>query len=490
MKISIITVCFNNEKTILDTLNSVLNQTYKNIEHIIVDGKSKDKTKFFLKKYPFKNKKIYFLKKKGVYNAINYGIKKATGDIIHILHADDIYQSTKTISDVINKIKQRKEKIFISDIVFFKDNNYSSINRFYSAQHFTPNKLNYGVMPPHPGMFVKKEIYKKFLYNDNFKIAGDFDFFLRTLFINKIKFFYLNLISIRMRTGGISTKNLNSYIISTFEILKSYKINNINSNLFNSLSRIPSKIFQLFFFEKDKANMYFKLKIYNFYKSNVYYDFFIKKKLDNLDFNKNFILSAMNLAFLSFYSTGVIKKKKYLINWPDGIFSKTISDLNIKIPGREIIRSLKIPKIIKKITVIGNLSYKSKLFLENLYKMKIKNIKLPYGNIDLILKNFKYKTSKNELIFTTLPTPKQELVAHYIANKNKEFKIICIGGSIAIASGDEKEVPKYLARLEFLWRLRYETRRRIFRLIISFIYYIKGKYLNKTLKNLKIIYEY
>jgi hypothetical protein len=209
-----------------------------------------------------------------------------------------------------------------------------------------------------------------------------------------------------------------------------------------------------------------------------------------LNFNKNFILSAMNLAFLSFYSTGVIKKKKYLINWPDGIFSRTISDLNIKIPGREIIRSLKIPKIIKKITVIGNLSYKSKLFLENLYKMKIKNIKLPYGNINLILKNFKYKTSKNELIFTTLPTPKQELVAHYIANKNKEFKIICIGGSIAIASGDEKEVPKYLARLEFLWRLRYETRRRIFRLIISFIYYIKGKYLNKTLKNLKIIYEY
>jgi hypothetical protein len=293
-----------------------------------------------------------------------------------------------------------------------------------------------------------------------------------------------------MRTGGISTKNLNSYIISTFEILKSYKINNINSNLFNSLSRIPSKIFQLFFYEKDKANRYFKLKISNFYKSNVYYDFFIKKKLDNLDFNKNFILSAMNLAFLSFYSTGVIKKKKYLINWPDGIFSRTISDLNIKIPGREIIRSLKIPKIIKKITVIGNLSYKSKLFLENLYKMKIKNIKLPYGNINLILKNFKYKTSKNELIFTTLPTPKQELVANYIANKNKEFKIICIGGSIAIASGDEKEVPKYLARLEFLWRLRYETRRRIFRLIISFIYYIKGKYLNKTLKNLKIIYEY
>ena len=101
MKVSILTVCYNSEKTILDTLNSVLNQTYKNIEHIIVDGKSTDKTKYFLKKYSFKNKKIFHIKKKGVYNALNYGIKKATGDVLHILHADDIYQSSDTLSNII-----------------------------------------------------------------------------------------------------------------------------------------------------------------------------------------------------------------------------------------------------------------------------------------------------------------------------------------------------------------------------------------------------
>jgi len=490
MKISIITVCFNNEKTILDTLNSVLNQTYKNIEHIIVDGKSKDKTKFFIKKYPFKNKKIYSLKKAGVYNALNYGIKKATGDIVHLLHADDIFQSNDTITNVINKIKKRDEKIFISDVIFFKKKNFLSTVRFYSAKDFTKKKLNYGIMPPHPGMFVKKEIYKRFLYNENYIIAGDFDFFLRTLLVNKIKFFYLNCISVRMRLGGISSQNIRAYIISTIEILKSFKSNNIKSNLFNALARIPSKIFQLFFFSKSKTNKYFQHKISLFYKKFFKYDFIIKKNLNYSDFNKSFIYSAMNLAFLAFYSKGDIKKNKYLINWPDGVFSKKISDLNIKIPGREILKILKIPKTIKKITVIGNLSKNSMLFLKKLFKLRIKNIKLPYGNIKFILKNFHHKTSKNELIFTTLPTPKQELIANHIASKNREFKIICIGGSISIASGDEMEVPKFLYPFEFIWRLRYETKRRISRLFLSFIHYIIGRFYNNKLNNLKIIYEY
>ena len=343
-------------------------------------------------------------------------------------------------------------------------------------------------MPPHPGLFAKKEIYKKFLYNETYKIAGDFDFFLRTLLINKINFFYLNLISVRMRLGGISSKNIGAYITSTLEILKSFKSNNMKSNLFHALTRIPSKIFQ-FFFSNNFVNKNFHIKISLFYKRIFKYDFLIIKNANDLDFNKNFIYSAMNLAFLGSYAKGEIKKNKYLINWPDGIFSKKISDLNVKIPGRVIVRSLKIPKKIKQITVIGNLSKNSMLYLRSLYKKKIKNVNVPYGDIKYILKNFEYKSSKNELIFTTLPTPKQELIANHIASKNKEFRIICIGGSISIACGDEKEVPKFLYPFEFLWRLRYETRRRIFRLLMSYIYYVMGRFLNNKLNNLKIIYE-
>jgi hypothetical protein len=274
------------------------------------------------------------------------------------------------------------------------------------------------------------------------------------------------------------------------EILNIFKVNNIESNIFHALARIPSKIYQLFFFNQNKLNKYFRLKISSFYKNLVDYEFIIKKQLDDLNFKENFVYSAMNLAFLGSYSKGEIIKKKYLINWPDGIFSKKICDLNIKIPGRQIIKSLKIPKIIKKITVIGNLSNNSKLFLEKLFKIKVKNIKVPYGDIKFIVKNFKYKTFKDELIFITLPTPKQELLANYIADKNKKFKIICIGGSIAIAAGDEKQVPNFLYSFEFLWRLRYETRRRISRLLTSFIYYLIGRFFYRKLNNLKVIYEY
>lgn len=490
MKVSIVTVCLNSESTILDTLNSVINQTYKNIEHIIVDGKSKDKTKFFLKNYSFKNKKIFFLKSNGIYNALNFAIKKATGDIIHILHADDIYQSTDTISNVVKKIKYKNEKIFLSDVIYFKKNNYSEIHRFYTSKKFLINNLRYGLMPPHTGAFIKKEIYRKFLYDENYKIAGDFDFFLRTLLINKIKFFYLDLVSVRMRLGGISNKYLYSYLRITNEIKNSFKDNDLNINITYPLFRFLGKIAQLFFFKKGEVNKSFNLKISSYYKKYSNYDFIIKKNLKKLDFNKNFIYSGINLAFLGSYASNKIKKNKYLVNWPDGLYSKKVSGINIKIPGREILKSIKIPKIIKKITVMGNLSNNSYNFLKKLFNKKIINIKLPYGNIKSIIKNIhNYKISNHELIFLTIPTPKQEMLASSLAKKNKHFKIICIGGSINIASGDEKEVPKILYRFEFLWRLRYDTLRRIIRIITNYYQYLIGKFITKKINNLKIIYE-
>ena len=108
----------------------------------------------------------------------------------------------------------------------------------------------------------------------------------------------------------------------------------------------------------------------------------------------------------------------------------------------------------------------------------------------IALKKINFKSSKNDLIFITLPTPKQEIIAHYISKKLKYFKIICIGGSIAIASGEEKVVPKILSNFEFVWRLRYETLRRTKRLLTTFFYYLYGRFFNKKIKNLKIIYEY
>jgi glycosyltransferase involved in cell wall biosynthesis len=116
MKFSIITVCLNSEKTILYTLNSILNQTYKNIEHIIIDGGSTDRTLEIIKKYPFKNKKFFSTNSTGIYSAINEGIKRATGQYISVLHSDDIYQNNYILEEVSKIIKKKKNMKYFWEV--------------------------------------------------------------------------------------------------------------------------------------------------------------------------------------------------------------------------------------------------------------------------------------------------------------------------------------------------------------------------------------
>jgi glycosyltransferase involved in cell wall biosynthesis len=483
MKISIITPCLNSEKTLEFTLNSVLSQSYKYIEHIIIDGGSTDDTKKILSFYPFKNK-IIINKKTSLYEAINLGIKNATGEFVALLNSDDIFQSNKTITKVVNFIKKNNYKIFLGDVVYYKRDNFANITRYYPVKNFKPYFLKFGIMPPHTGSFINKEIYSKFIYNSKFKIAGDFEFFIRTLLINRIKYKNFNFITTRMRIGGISGKNFKSYLVSTLEILKAFKMNNIQSNIFFILLRIPSKLFQLFFFWEKKLNQNFKIIQTNIYRNIFNKTFNITTNPEKIN-KKNYILSAMNLAFLGSFYNEEIKLSTNLVNWPDGLFAKTLDKDIKKIPGRDLINKLEISKKISSIKVFGNLSTVSYLFLKKRFKKKIINIKLPYGNISELTK-INYKIKKNELIFITLPTPKQEQFAHHLIKKNKYYKIICIGGSIAISSGEEKSVPKELYYLEFLWRLRYDTIRRLVRLIYTFFHFTYGRYILRKNKNVTI----
>ena len=158
MKISIITACLNSEKTLKYTLNSILIQDYRNIEHVIVDGGSTDNTLNILKDYKFKKKKIILADKSKLYEAINIGVKNSTGKIITILNSDDIYNSSNTLSSVINKIKNTNAKIILGNVVYFKDDYFSKIIRFYSSKKFKYWMLKYGIMPPHTGSFLYKSI--------------------------------------------------------------------------------------------------------------------------------------------------------------------------------------------------------------------------------------------------------------------------------------------------------------------------------------------
>lgn len=250
--------------------------------------------------------------------------------------------------------------------------------------------------------------------------------------------------------------------------------------------RIPAKINQLFSYNTKIINNTFSL--FKFQFDNNYYEknsFKILNKIRKIPFKNNFILSGMNLAFLGYFANKEVFTEKFLFHWPDGIWLKRHIDID-KIPGRDLIKNLKIPRTIKKIFVLGNLSLYSKKFLEDKFKLKVENKKLPFGKIERIVKT-KIKLPKNTLTLITLPTPKQEKLAFYLAKKNPKFKIICIGASVAIASGEEKQVPNILKNYEFIWRLRNDFFRRSKRIIETFYYYIKGKYIIKVFHKTRFI---
>lgn len=201
-------------------------------------------------------------------------------------------------------------------------------------------------------------------------------------------------------------------------------------------------------------------------------------KPNNIFKKEKFILSALNLAFLSYYFDKKIEFSHNLVVWPDGIFSKFFI-ASKKIPGSQLINRLKLKNSISELIVVGNLGKISKNFLKKKFKIKIIHIKIPLID-EKSIQNISIRLKKKSICLITLPTPKQELLAQKISKQNNFFKIICIGGGLDIASGFIQECPKFLKflGLEFIWRLRTDTFRRILRLIKTFINF-----------NFKIIYK-
>ena len=204
--------------------------------------------------------------------------------------------------------------------------------------------------------------------------------------------------------------------------------------------------------------------------------------IKKLDLSKNFILSAFNLAFVGFIYNKKIIPNKYFIMWPDGIFAKLFI-FKKKIPGSDVIQKVIIDKKIKKIIIMGNATKKEISYLKNKHKKEVNHFDLVYGNIKKIIHAIP-KIHKNNLYHITLPTPKQEQLALHISNKYRSFKIICIGGGLAIASKTEKKCPKLIEKigLEFLWRLKTDFIRRIIRLIYTLSLFTMWKIDNNSSK--------
>jgi glycosyltransferase involved in cell wall biosynthesis len=243
MKISIVTVCYNSESTILDTINSFASQSHASKEHLVIDGESTDGTSKII--HENMSNIAYFISEtdEGLYSAMNKGIQKATGDIIGILNSDDFFHNQDVLTEVARTFAESPNvDIVCGGVELIHPFDLQSPLRAYSPRYFKPWMIRFGIMPPHPAVFIRKSTYNRVGgYKQKYSIAADFDMLTRLIILENVGYTLIDSILVRMRTGGLSNSGLRSLILGTKEICASLRENGIYSNFLMVLIRIPFK---------------------------------------------------------------------------------------------------------------------------------------------------------------------------------------------------------------------------------------------------------
>ena len=244
MKISIITVALNNKEVIKDAIDSILSQAYKNIEYIIIDGASIDGTVEVVQSYGDKISRFISEPDNGIYDAMNKGVDLATGDVIAFLHSDDVYANETVISDIVDCFDNNTQGVY-GDLVYTDKADVNKVFRYWKSCDFSTSLLSKGWMPPHPTLFLRREVYQKYgAFDTSFKIAGDYDFMLRILKDN-IAVKYLPQVIYKMRLGGESNRSVKNILDKSKEDLRAMRNNKINNPFFALFYKNVSKIMQL-----------------------------------------------------------------------------------------------------------------------------------------------------------------------------------------------------------------------------------------------------
>jgi glycosyltransferase involved in cell wall biosynthesis len=247
VKISVITVAYNSADTIAQTMDSVAKQTYADLEHLVVDGASKDDTVKIAQAHSTPRTRITSEPDRGIYDAMNKGLAYATGDIVCFLNADDAYADPDVLSRVAHEMQQYGLDALFGDVVFFNPRAPERNVRRYRSDRFCPDRLAYGWMPAHPALFMKRSIYQKLGgFRTHFRIAGDFDFVVRAFAHGQLRYRHLPLIMVRMQSGGVSNAGLHSKWLLNQEVLRSCRENGIRTNIFKILSKYPAKLMEVF----------------------------------------------------------------------------------------------------------------------------------------------------------------------------------------------------------------------------------------------------
>jgi glycosyltransferase involved in cell wall biosynthesis len=243
MKFSVITVTYNSSETLQDTLSSVADQSLPTIEHIVIDGASKDNTDEVISLHGSHVVNYISEPDFGIYDAMNKGLKLATGEVVCFLNAGDFYIDSGVLERVDKVMNLEDLDIIYGDVAYFRGENKKNIIRRYKSEYFHPRLLVKGFMPAHPAFFMRRDAYQRIEpFRINYKIAGDFEMMIRIFKDNNVRFRYVQEVLVLMRLGGISNKGLKSLIILNLEILRACRENGVKTNILKVLTRYPPKI--------------------------------------------------------------------------------------------------------------------------------------------------------------------------------------------------------------------------------------------------------
>lgn len=251
MIISIIVATYNSAYTIGCTLESILSQTYKEIECVIIDGRSKDHTLDIIKEYERRFEgRIKWISEpdRGLYDAMNKGLAMATGDVVGILNSDDFYTS----DDVLERVAREIEGVdaVYGDIHFVNPEDLSKCVRYYSSRSFRPWQMRFGFMPAHPSFYCRRHVYQALgAFDLQFKVAADFEQLLRLIYIHRISTKYIPMDFVTMRTGGASTSGLQSHKAILRDHLRAYRKNGVRANIATESLRYAYRLLQATFYK-------------------------------------------------------------------------------------------------------------------------------------------------------------------------------------------------------------------------------------------------
>ena len=246
MKISVITACYNSAATLERALVSVAEQNHASIEHIVIDGGSTDGTGEILARHRPNLSQVVSEPDGGIYDAMNKGLDRASGDIICFLNADDYYAARNVLSGVAQFMQAHSLDALMGDVEFFDEANPHRVVRRYRSDRFSPAKLAWGWMPAHPALFFHRSVIERVgRFKTHYKIAGDYEYVVRAFHGHSLRYQHIPEALVRMQTGGASASGWRSTILLNQEVLRACRENGLRTNALKILSKYPAKVFEL-----------------------------------------------------------------------------------------------------------------------------------------------------------------------------------------------------------------------------------------------------